>query len=107
MKKYIEHRRQFFSQQGLVMSGCVGKSHPFVTAGNTQNIRRKYTQIQLRKIHTHNQKREEKDAKEKWVDGVCLLTTRLLIDLLALGKEGTAIVSLFENKIYPQIERNF
>ena len=109
MKKYIEHRRQFFSQQGLVMSGCVGKSHPFVTAGNTLNIRRKYTvtQTQMRKIHTHNQKREEKDAKEKWVEGVCLLTTRLLIDLLALGKEGTAIVSLFENKIYPQIERNF
>ena len=107
MKKYIEHRRQFFSQQGLVMSGCVGKSHPFVTAGNTQNIRRKYTQTQMRKIHTHNNKREEKDAKEKWVDGVCLLTTRLLIDLLALGKEGTAIVSLFQNKIYPQIERIF
>ena len=56
--------------------------------------------------NTHNHKREEKDAKEKWVEGVCLLTTRLLIDLLALGKEGTAIVSLFQNKIYPQIERN-
>ena len=29
--------------------------------------------------------------KEKCVrGGVCLLTTRLLIDLLALGKEGTA-----------------
>ena len=31
--------------------------------------------------------------------GVCLLTTRLLIDLLALGKEGTATVSPIENKI--------
>ena len=57
--------------------------------------------------NTHNHKREEKDAKEKWVEGVCLLTTRLLIDLLALGKEGTAIVSLFQNKIYPQIEEIF
>ena len=57
--------------------------------------------------NTHNHKREKKDGKEKWVEGVCLLTTRLLIDLLALGKEGTAIVSLFQNKIYPQIERNF
>ena len=64
MKKYIEHRRQFFSQQGLVMSGCVGKSHPFVTAGNTQNIRRKYTQIQMRKIHTQSEKGRERRKRE-------------------------------------------
>ena len=63
MKKYIEHRRQFFSQQGLVMSGCVGKSHPFVTAGNTQNIRRKYTQTQMRKRKTQK--------RNGWREFVC------------------------------------
>ena len=71
MKKYIEHRRQFFSQQGLVMSGCVGKSHPFVTAGNTQNIRRKYTQIQMRKIHTIRKGKRKTQKRNGWMEFVC------------------------------------
>ena len=35
------------------MSGCVGKSHPFVTVGNTQNRSTKYTQMR----NTDNQKK--------------------------------------------------
>ena len=43
------------------MSGCVGKSHPFVTVGNTQNRSTKNTQMRNTDNHKKGRARRKRE----------------------------------------------